>query len=187
MAGLCARPTINAALPGSIRATVDCSWTAGPRAYEHQAAIAPSSTARRQARSSPRLQLAPTRHGASAFFDDLPLTRGFHYASRGQGCRCHGRRERHRLGDRADVRARRRRCDRRPQAVGADTAAGEIAAAGGTAMGIATDVTDEAEVDAGFAKLAATYGGADVLRSATPASRSSNASISSSSPSGSGS
>jgi 3-hydroxybutyrate dehydrogenase len=70
---------------------------------------------------------------------------------------------------------------------GADTAAGEIAAAGGTAMGIATDVTDEAEVDAGFAKLAATYGGADVLRSATPASRSSNASISSSSPSGSGS
>jgi 3-hydroxybutyrate dehydrogenase len=46
---------------------------------------------------------------------------------------------------------------------GADTAAGEIAAAGGTAMGIAMDVTDEAEVDAGFAKLAATYGGADVL------------------------
>jgi 3-hydroxybutyrate dehydrogenase len=87
-----------------------------------------------------------------------------------------------------DVRGRRRRW-RSPtlKQAGADTAAGEIAAAGGTAMGIAMDVTDEAEVDAGFAKLAATYGGADVLRSATPASRSSSASISSSSPSGSGS
>jgi 3-hydroxybutyrate dehydrogenase len=46
---------------------------------------------------------------------------------------------------------------------GADTAAGEIEAAGGAAIGIALDVTDEAEVDAGFARLAAAYGGADVL------------------------
>jgi 3-hydroxybutyrate dehydrogenase len=46
---------------------------------------------------------------------------------------------------------------------GADTTAGEIEAAGGQAMGIAMDVTDEAQVDAGFARLAAAYGGADVL------------------------
>jgi 3-hydroxybutyrate dehydrogenase len=30
-------------------------------------------------------------------------------------------------------------------------------------MGVAMDVTEEAEVDAGFARLAATWGGADVL------------------------
>ncbi len=46
---------------------------------------------------------------------------------------------------------------------GADAAAGEINAAGGHAMGVAMDVTDEAQVDAGFAKLAAVYGGTDVL------------------------
>jgi 3-hydroxybutyrate dehydrogenase len=46
---------------------------------------------------------------------------------------------------------------------GADRAAGEIEAAGGAAIGIAMDVTDEAEVDAGFARLAAAWGGADVL------------------------
>jgi 3-hydroxybutyrate dehydrogenase len=46
---------------------------------------------------------------------------------------------------------------------GADAAAGEIEAAGGAAIGIAMDVTDEAEVDAGFARLAAAWGGADVL------------------------
>jgi 3-hydroxybutyrate dehydrogenase len=46
---------------------------------------------------------------------------------------------------------------------GADAAAGEIEAAGGAAIGIAMDVTDEAEVDAGFARLPAAWGGADVL------------------------
>jgi 3-hydroxybutyrate dehydrogenase len=46
---------------------------------------------------------------------------------------------------------------------GAETAAGEIEAAGGAALGVAMDVTDEAQVDAGFARLAATWGGADVL------------------------
>jgi 3-hydroxybutyrate dehydrogenase len=46
---------------------------------------------------------------------------------------------------------------------GADAAAAEIEAAGGEAMGIAMDVTEEAQVDAGFARLAAAYGGADVL------------------------
>lgn len=46
---------------------------------------------------------------------------------------------------------------------GAEAAAGEIRAAGGEAMGVAMDVADEAEVDAGFAKLAAAWGGADVL------------------------
>ena len=43
---------------------------------------------------------------------------------------------------------------------GADAAADEIEAAGGTAMGVAMDVTDEAEVDAGFARLAADERGA---------------------------
>jgi 3-hydroxybutyrate dehydrogenase len=46
---------------------------------------------------------------------------------------------------------------------GADAAAGEIEAAGGLAMGVAMDVTDEAQVEAGFARLAAAWGGADVL------------------------
>jgi 3-hydroxybutyrate dehydrogenase len=46
---------------------------------------------------------------------------------------------------------------------GADAAARDIKAAGGKALGIAMDVTDEAQVDAGFAKVAAMYGGADVL------------------------
>jgi 3-hydroxybutyrate dehydrogenase len=46
---------------------------------------------------------------------------------------------------------------------GADATAREIAAAGGQAIGLAMDVTDEAQVDAGFANLAAVYGGADVL------------------------
>src|SRR5918995_6981618 len=46
---------------------------------------------------------------------------------------------------------------------GADAAAGEIAAAGGAAMGVAMDVTDEAAVDAGFARGAEAYGGTDVL------------------------
>src|SRR5918994_575738 len=46
---------------------------------------------------------------------------------------------------------------------GADAAAGEIAAAGGAAIGVAMDVTDEAQVDAGFARLAEVWGGADVL------------------------
>lgn len=46
---------------------------------------------------------------------------------------------------------------------GAEAAAGAIEAAGGAAMGLAMDVSDEAEVDAGFARLAAAWGGADVL------------------------
>jgi 3-hydroxybutyrate dehydrogenase len=46
---------------------------------------------------------------------------------------------------------------------GAEAAATEIEAAGGVAMAVAMDVTDEAEVEAGFARLAAAYGGADVL------------------------
>ena len=46
---------------------------------------------------------------------------------------------------------------------GADAAAAELKAAGGEAMGVAMDVTDEGQVDAGFAKVAAAYGGVDVL------------------------
>jgi 3-hydroxybutyrate dehydrogenase len=46
---------------------------------------------------------------------------------------------------------------------GADDAAAEIKTVGGDAVGIAMDVTDEAQVDAGFARIAAGYGGADVL------------------------
>jgi 3-hydroxybutyrate dehydrogenase len=46
---------------------------------------------------------------------------------------------------------------------GADATAAELSAAGGTAMGVAMDVTDEAQVDAGFAKVAQAYGGCDVL------------------------
>jgi 3-hydroxybutyrate dehydrogenase len=45
---------------------------------------------------------------------------------------------------------------------GAEAAAGEIAAAGGVTMGVAMDVAEEAQVDAGFARLGA-WGGADVL------------------------
>jgi 3-hydroxybutyrate dehydrogenase len=45
---------------------------------------------------------------------------------------------------------------------GAEAAAGAIGAGGGAAVAVAMDVADEAEVDAGFAKLAA-WGGADVL------------------------
>jgi 3-hydroxybutyrate dehydrogenase len=46
---------------------------------------------------------------------------------------------------------------------GADATAAVLAATGGTAMGVAMDVTDEAQVDAGFAKVAQAYGGVDVL------------------------
>ena len=46
---------------------------------------------------------------------------------------------------------------------GADATAAEIEAAGGEAMGVAMDVTDEGQVDAGFAKVASTWGGVDVL------------------------
>ena len=46
---------------------------------------------------------------------------------------------------------------------GADAAAAELKAAGGEAMGVAMDVTDEAQVEAGFAKIKETYGGCDVL------------------------
>ena len=47
---------------------------------------------------------------------------------------------------------------------GADAAATELAAKGpGTAMGVAMDVTDEGQVDAGFAKVARSWGGVDVL------------------------
>jgi 3-hydroxybutyrate dehydrogenase len=46
---------------------------------------------------------------------------------------------------------------------GAEAAAGEIAAAGGAALGVAIDVTAEAQVEAGFARLAEVWGGADVL------------------------
>ena len=41
--------------------------------------------------------------------------------------------------------------------------ADEIAAAGGTAMAVAMDVTDEAQVDAAVAAVVAAYGGVDVL------------------------
>ncbi len=46
---------------------------------------------------------------------------------------------------------------------GADATAAELMAAGGIAMGVAMDVTDEAQVDAGFAKVKEAYGGCDVL------------------------
>ncbi|MFO1074050.1 MAG: 3-hydroxybutyrate dehydrogenase [Geminicoccaceae bacterium] len=46
---------------------------------------------------------------------------------------------------------------------GADATANELKAAGGEAMGVAMDVTDEAQVEAGFAKVEQAYGGVDVL------------------------
>jgi 3-hydroxybutyrate dehydrogenase len=46
---------------------------------------------------------------------------------------------------------------------GADATAAELKAAGGEAMGVAMDVTDEAQVEAGFARVKAAYGGCDVL------------------------
>ncbi len=46
---------------------------------------------------------------------------------------------------------------------GADATAAELKAAGGEAMGVAMDVTDEAQVEAGFAKVQAAYGGCDIL------------------------
>jgi len=46
---------------------------------------------------------------------------------------------------------------------GADATAAELKAAGGEAMGVAMDVTNEGQVDAGFAKVADTFGGVDVL------------------------
>ena len=46
---------------------------------------------------------------------------------------------------------------------GADATAAELKATGGEAMGVAMDVTDEGQVDAGFAKVAAAWGGVDVL------------------------
>ena len=46
---------------------------------------------------------------------------------------------------------------------GADATAAELKAKGGEAMGVAMDVTDEAQVDAGFAKVASAWGGVDVL------------------------
>ena len=46
---------------------------------------------------------------------------------------------------------------------GADATAAELWRAGGIAMGVAMDVTDEAQVDAGFAKVKEAYGGCDVL------------------------
>jgi 3-hydroxybutyrate dehydrogenase len=45
----------------------------------------------------------------------------------------------------------------------ATAAANEIAAAGGTAMAVAMDVTNEAQVDKGVADAVAAYGGIDVL------------------------
>ena len=42
---------------------------------------------------------------------------------------------------------------------GADATAAELMATGGIAMGVAMDVTDEAQVDAGFAKVKEAYGG----------------------------
>ncbi len=52
-------------------------------------------------------------------------------------------------------------CDINQQA--ADAAAAEINAAGGKAIGIAMDVTDEAAVDAGTDKVVATFGALDIL------------------------
>jgi 3-hydroxybutyrate dehydrogenase len=46
---------------------------------------------------------------------------------------------------------------------GAQAAADEINAAGGRAMGVAMDVSDEAAVDAGIDHVAATFGGVDIL------------------------
>ena len=46
---------------------------------------------------------------------------------------------------------------------GADAAAADIEAKGGEAMGVAMDVTDEDQVEAGFAKVEAAWGGIDVL------------------------
>jgi len=45
----------------------------------------------------------------------------------------------------------------------AEGAAAEITAAGGTAMGVAMNVTDEAQVDATVAQVVAAWGGVDVL------------------------
>jgi 3-hydroxybutyrate dehydrogenase len=45
----------------------------------------------------------------------------------------------------------------------ANATAAEITAAGGTAMGVAMNVTDEAQVDAGVAATVAAYGGVDIL------------------------
>jgi 3-hydroxybutyrate dehydrogenase len=45
----------------------------------------------------------------------------------------------------------------------AQAAADEIAKGGGTAMGVEMNVTDEAQVDAGVAKVVAAWGGVDVL------------------------
>ncbi len=45
----------------------------------------------------------------------------------------------------------------------ADAAAAEIERAGGAAMGVAMDVTDEAQVEAGMKKAIASYGGIDIL------------------------
>ena len=47
--------------------------------------------------------------------------------------------------------------------VAAQTAADEINAAGGTAIAVAMDVTDEAQVNAAVAEAVAAYGGVDVL------------------------
>jgi 3-hydroxybutyrate dehydrogenase len=46
---------------------------------------------------------------------------------------------------------------------GADAAAAELAGQGGEAMGVAMDVTDEGQVDGGFAKVEAAWGGIDIL------------------------
>jgi 3-hydroxybutyrate dehydrogenase len=46
---------------------------------------------------------------------------------------------------------------------GADAAAAEIGSSGGMAMGVAMDVTNEGQVDAGFAAVAKAYGGTDIL------------------------
>lgn len=45
----------------------------------------------------------------------------------------------------------------------AESAAGQIRAAGGEALGIAMDVTNEQQVDAGVAAVAAAWGGVDIL------------------------
>jgi 3-hydroxybutyrate dehydrogenase len=46
---------------------------------------------------------------------------------------------------------------------GADAAAAELRSAGAEAMGVAMDVTDEGQVDGGFAKVADRWGGVDVM------------------------
>ncbi len=48
-------------------------------------------------------------------------------------------------------------------AVAADAVAAEIEAAGGQALGVAMDVTDERAVDAGVAVVAEAFGGVDIL------------------------